>query len=476
MNRLREQRSILAADTDKKLCLAPALLIAILTSCSVQPDAISSLTQSEPIGEAATVVLSPMSSDAWKAEFSWTTPVTQLDFVRHSDKRRPDRLSVLDDNFELFSTDNGDAIRRRDGNTFTYVAIVEPTSIENPPSGYLPFARFGDGGLLLHTGRFHACAGPCPSENGTDKGPWSFTIDGTKDLRTLVNGTLQFGRASFVDAGDGTKVYIGDGEITQGSNLVAVIDKALPDNVTNQLNQLFPPLMDYFGKHLGALTETQTLFASYNFPGDVEGYSIKGGALPRQVFMHFEGKELPEFSGDADFPHFLSWFFAHEAAHLYQRALPTNYDKAESWIHEGAADAFAYLSLQDLDAAPSAYLTKRLDRARETCARVLADGPLNTILERLQPFQTFYDCGILIHLAVHAAASRRSDSNLFNVWTNFTTRVAQGTPWNTNTYLAVVKDIAGEDIADLVESVVTQRLEDPAQTLAQLDAKAEHLP
>ena len=426
--------------------------------------------QSAQPGEAANVVLSPMGPESWKAEFSWTTPVTQLDFVRHSDKRRPNRLTVVDDNFEIFSTDEGDAIRRRDGAAFTAVAVIEPTIIEDPPSGYLPFAKFGDGGLLLHTGRFHTCAGPCPGENGQNEGPWFMTINIDTQQRMILNGAVKTGPSSFKDTDNGTKIYIGNGAITTGSNLLAVIDKALPAGVKQKLDELFPPLMNYFGKRLVELTETQMLFASYNVPGDVEEFSIKGGVLPRQVFMHFEGKEIAELSRGADFPYFLSWFFAHEAAHLHQGDLPSNYDKADSWIHEGSADAFAYLYLQQLDAPPTSYLTQRVNKAKQSCANALAQGPLRTALEREQPFQSLYDCGLIIHLSVHAMAQVNSSSDLFKAWTNFRDRIASGSPWNTTTYVAVVTELAGEATAELVDRMITEQLEDPAKFLDQLAA------
>jgi len=448
------------------------VFLAFLAACVVQPDRKSDATQSKAAGEAAAVLLSPLDKEAWRADFSWNTPVSQLNFVRHSNDYRLTRVKVLDDAFELFSNNNGEAIRRRDGAPFTSATIIEPTSIENPPAGYLPFARFGDGGILLHTGRFHTCAGPCPLDSAKDAGPWHITIDPGNDRRVIVNGSAEKGAVSFIDSGDGTKVYIGDGEVTKGINLLAVIDTALPEIVVEKLNQLFPPLMDYFGKHLGTLTETQSLFASYNVPGDLPGSSIKGGTLPRQIFMHFEGNQIPDFSSNADFPSFLSWFFAHEAAHLHQGFRPTKYEEADSWIHEGTAEAFAYLSVRKLNAAPNVYLEQRLDTAKQSCAQALADGPLNTVLERGQPFQSLYDCGLILHLAVGSASSRRSNVDLFRVWKYFTDRVAKGSPWNAQTYISVVSESAGKETADFVEHIVKKRADNPAKFLEQGIAKS----
>lgn len=438
-----------------------AFAVALLFACFVEAAA----EETVPVGEAAAVRLSPADHVYWRTDFSWETPATQLDFVRQSNKRRPERLKVIGEHFEVFSTEESDAIRRKDGAAFNAVSILEPISIENPPAGYLPFAQFGDGGLLLHTGRFHACAGPCPTDDNQNEGPWRVAIDPGEDGRMILNGAVETGLASFVDTGDGTKVYIGDGEIISSKSLLAVIDAALPDTVVESLNRLLPPLMDYYGERLGKLREKQMLFASYNVPGDVRGSSIKGGTLPRQVFMHFEGDKIPEFSSEADFPYFLAWFFAHEAAHLHQRHRFAQYDNADSWIHEGVADAMAYLALQEMDAAPDAYLAKRLDRARTACADALAGGSLRSVLERDAPFQAYYDCGLIIHLAADAAARRGSGADLFGVWKTFIQRVGDGAPWNTETYLRVVSEAADEETADFIEEVAEGRIDDPVAAL-----------
>ena len=223
--------------------------------------------------------------------------------------------------------------------------------------------------------------------------------------------------------------------------------------------------MDYFGDRLGALNEKQMLFASYNVPGDLDGFSVKGGVLPNQVFIHFEGAQIPELSSGEDFPSFLAWFFAHEASHLYQNLGSARYEEFDSWIHEGSADAFAYLSLQSLEAAPAEYLATRLDQAKEGCASALTDGNLHSALERDQPFQAFYDCGLIIHLTADAALRQSSDGDLFTVWTDFERRVANGSPWNTATYLDVVREKGGRAAADFIETLVTQQINDPSTFL-----------
>ena len=184
---------------------AAVFLMVLLCACSAP--------QERQIGEAAAVRLSPHSQGFWQADFFWDKPATQLHFVRSSNRRRAEQLRVLDQDFEIIAADEGDAIRRRDGTAFNKVSILESTSIEVPPAGYLPFVRFSDGGLLLHTGRFHACAGTCPTDEDQDEGPWEITLDPGQGSRMILNGRVETKPTRFTDTRDGTKIYIGDSSI-----------------------------------------------------------------------------------------------------------------------------------------------------------------------------------------------------------------------------------------------------------------------
>lgn len=442
------------------------LLAAVFLQAGVPAIEAESDANTAPGGEAAHVRLSPAGETHWRAEFSWTSPVDQLALIRSSSGLRAERVRLLDEAFEIVTTEEGDIIRRTDGGAFTQVAVLEPVAIEVASGGYLPFAQFGDGGLLLHTGRFHACAGPCPLDETGDEGPWTFEIDPGAEERMIVNGAVVTGVHRFTDTANGTKVYVGDGAIIEGDGMVAVVDTHLPVEVTQHLEALFPELLTYFSAQLGALDDTVMLFASYNVPGDVNGSTVKGGTLPSQVFMHFEGSTMAAFAESEEFPSFLSWFFAHEAAHLFQDHSHSRYDRADSWIHEGAADAKAYLALRDLGAAPADYLQHRLERAHGACSQALADGPLRGAEERGAPFLTYYECGLILHLAVDAAARRETGQSFYEVWRSFTQATRAGAPWDVTGFSAVVEAAAGPATARFVEAVVLRPLDDPARTLA----------
>lgn len=405
-------------------------------------------------GETASVTLSPADQDAhWQAHFSLDGPATELVLIRPSSGGRLERWQFKDQAFELIQdkeTDE-DVIRRKDGGSFTTVSITEPTTFDMPAKGYLPFAKFGDGGVLLYTGRFHACVMPCPKDDQGDEGPWVFTVDPGPGERMIANGAVASGPISFKDSADGTKIYVGDGRIQDTATYLAVIDDALPPIVRDDLNRLFPKLMTAFAERLGAPDGKQMMFVSYNVPGTVKGSSIKGGTLPGQVFMHFEGAQTEDFAGSPEFKPFLAWFFAHEAAHLHQHSRGLQTDQGDSWIHEGGAEALAYVLLQELGTVDESYLDNRIIDQSEKCNAALERGSLYRAHER-DDFDAYYDCGLIIQLFAHREMQRNGRS-LYDLWTNYMTKVDEGADWSTETMLDTIKESAGPEAATFARNI-----------------------
>lgn len=421
-----------------------------------------------PAIETAQVSLTEDRGGSWRVELRLEEPAKQIEFAQSSDGRRSQRLTPLDDDFEFVSTDQGDVIRRKDRRAFSYAAYLEPTDIENPPTTYLPFANFGDGGTLLHTGRFHACADSCTMDGIATRGPWRISVTAPRSRRIIAHAREYQDSVLFDDYGDGTKVYIGNGEVLEDSAFVAVFDSSLPDTIQRKLADDLPLLSDFFGARLWRASERQMLFVSYNVPGTIAGASSKGGTLPQQVFMHFEGAEMPGFATSPEFPNFLSWFFAHEIAHVHQGHRIENYDRADSWIHEGTADAFAFLALRELNLSPSEYLVERVATARSNCGAALASGPLSTALDRGLSMQVLYDCGMILSLAAGSSHRSAGGDDLFGLWQHFIQRYREGAPWNGDTFVSVTSDHGSEETASAISQLIEQRVADPESSLERL--------
>ena len=144
-------------------------------------------------------------------------------------------------------------------------------------------------------------------------------------------------------------------------------------------------------------TTIQMLFAALDRDAAPDGnplsnnFSSQGGTLPGQVFMHLAGDgwlEPLDVRGDYA-GEFLAWFFAHEAAHLYQRASDYNSIEEDAWIHEGSAEAFAAITMQELELASDASIETRKTQSVEKCLEGLKQDDLRTAGSR-QDFDLYY--------------------------------------------------------------------------------------
>lgn len=427
------------ADYRKLLAAAGALLAAACASAPITP---------APDGTTPTIELRPGAPGEWSATYTLAAPAMALRFTRNpGDSRRP--RWKLPEGFEIAHEDGVDLLRRRDGAAFAAVTASVPARYVMLPKEYAPFSPFTDGGLLVHTGQFHACAGrgDCP-----DTARWDLAVIPPEGARAIAHGVVG-ARADFADGGDGTNVYVGAAEPLASADFVAVIDRRLPDTVRTALDRLLPPLMREFGARLVPPPRTPMLFASLDpHASSDSGLHVQGGVLPGQVFMHLHSGDWSQTT-EQRVVDFLPWFFAHEAAHLFQHAGDgcAAHDPQQSWIHEGGADAFAALSVARFGGTRE-YVEKRVGQAVDLCAkglRELGDRSLNASGEA-GAFDNYYQCGLLMHLAVDAEVRRasRGRRDLFDVWADFLGRVRTGAPWNQDEFVAAARRAGASGSAD----------------------------
>jgi hypothetical protein len=364
--------------------------------------------------------------------------------------------------------DGEEVVRRVDGASFDRVAFRMTPRYVELEKDYAPFAPFGDGGLLIHSGRFHACAERCAGGE-----TWRMAVLPPAGAHAIVGGKV-VEAARFEDGGDGTNVYVGRATPVATGDVVAVIDRAFPAATRARLESLLPRLTAFYGREFGALGQRPMLFASRDRAHPGGGYGFQGGTLPGQVFMHLYG-DNPAFNTH-EFAARLDWFFAHEAAHLYQ-GYPALADTGESWIHEGGADALAAVALQALGVVGPEAVEARLQSSVDACATGIARHPLKRAHVE-GSFDTFYACGFVMQMAVDAAARRASDGacGLVCVWRDFQAQVAAGEGWNTGTFAAVVERRADVAAAEFVRTVAGEVPADPAALLREGLARAGWIP
>lgn len=379
-------------------------------------------------------------SGAWSVTYALPAPARTLAFPRSPDDSRT-RTWGAPAAFEIVSDAEGERVRRRDGAPFRTVTLSVPPVYQVLPKDYAPFSPFGDGGVLVYTGRFFACPDACP-----DDPAWRFRLR-AKGRGVLLNGRRSQGRASWVDRGDGRNLYVGETRPIAGEHVAAVIDQTLPAPIRARLEADLPRFMDYFADRFGALEAPPMLFISYDL-SHPKRWGRQGGVLPGQVFVHFYGAAWPEQMAKPGFEFDLSWHFAHEAAHLYQRGLVVEGD-AGAWVHEGAADAFAAIALRDADAALWPAIDAKIADSRAACTEATKDKPLAAVIEG-SAFEAAYSCGLVLHLALHEAALARdaSGEGLVALWRAFAANAADVRPVTLASFEAAVADVAGPCMAE----------------------------
>lgn len=404
------------------------------------------------------ILLSP-DGDHWRASYTLAQPARELRFAREDRQgHRVHDWTPLDEGIELLQVDGVEVVRRKDGKPFSAVAFRMPPRYLALEKDYTPFSPFSDGGLLIHSGRFHTCPGPCEEFEGASG---RIRVRPPEGAHVIVHGQVK-PAADFVEDGAGTNIYVGKATPVETDEVVAVIDSAFPEMAREGLKTLFPRLMAYYRSELGALARKPMLFASREMDHPGGGYGFQGGALPDQVFMHLYGRN--EAFDHADFGQRMDWFFAHEAAHLYQRPqLQASTD--EAWIHEGGADAMAALALRDLGRLSAAELASQLDDNVDACSAGLAGKPLDTsnVAGR---FSNFYSCGKLLQMLIDADARRASNGlcNLWCVWRDFLAHVETGEPWSTDTFLAAAAGHVDAEVVAFTNDAVRKAMADPAPT------------
>lgn len=371
------------------------------------------------------------------AAYRLQQPVRALHFAQELGGYRSQDWTPLAAGFRWISEGDGERIERVDGKPFARLTMRIPLRYRALPKSYAPFSPFSEGSALIHSGQFHACPStPC---DGSAAIPIAVAAPG----KTIgVAGGRIRDKSAFVSSEEGTNIFVGTLEPVPQNDLVAIVDPGLPAQVREHLARSLPRAISDFGEIYGPLSFRPELYVSIDDRRRDDGHiSTQGGTLPGQIFMHFDGEGARE-RASKESPFWLDWFFAHEAAHLFQQDKVGKLagDDVAAWIHEGGADAMAALDLAKRGADERAYVGKRIGSARGDCAKGLADMPLDQASARGQ-FDLHYQCGLLIWLALDRdlSAAGKDGLNAFN--REYFARVRAGAPWDRPTFLAVAKEL-----------------------------------
>ncbi|WP_156437658.1 MULTISPECIES: hypothetical protein [unclassified Sphingomonas] len=359
------------------------------------------------------------------ARYRLRAPTTALHFPQALGGYRADAWRAAEPGFRWVDEGNGERVERVDGRPFRTVAFAIAIDYRALPKSYAPFSPFSQGGALVHSGQFHAClAAPCEQP-----APLSVRVD-APGATIGVEGRRTPARERFVSRDEGTNIFIGTLQPVDADGFVAIIDPGLPPATRQHLDRSLPDAIRGFAAIYGPLYFKPELYVSIDDTPEKNGrISTQGGTLPRQIFMHFDGENARERVAAGD-TLWLDWFFAHEAAHLFQQDKFGKLvgDDQVGWMHEGGADALAALAMAARGPAARAYVLSREQAAEKACA----DGVAVTALPKAKgegKFDLHYQCGLIIWLALDQALRRGGKDGLHDLNRALFAAVRGGQPW-----------------------------------------------
>ncbi|QCZ92134.1 hypothetical protein [Salinimonas iocasae] len=389
----------------------------------------------------------------WTVSYKMHRPASRLSFIRNPDDSRTKRWHPEISEFEIVSIGNHEYIVRTDGKDFTEVSMRLTPTYTHLPKDYAPFSPYSEHGVLFHTGRFFACIDEC-SDNVNE---WFFTLKVPENEHMIVNGKVLKDAASWKDSNNGMNIYVGSQEPVETQNVISVIDNGLPESMKRSLNSVIPELMNYYESRLGKLDGAKpTLFASY---ANTSGHSTQGGTLPNQIFMHWDLNNLHGKANDDEFLNDTVWFFAHEVAHLYQRADNKSISgkKSESWLHEGHAEWLAALALLEVFPDKKEYVANKINRLKTDCSSGLTDISLVEAADKGR-IDLHYSCGLLIHQAIDTELEKSGKRDIYSLWVDFRERARKGNEEASDVFLSLTETWTSKTFVKNIEQILEGKL------------------
>lgn len=395
----------------------------------------------------------------WSVEYKTSEPIKRIVFHNSPNGSRVDRWSSNSGDFEITYQEKQESIQRKDGEPFTTAKFSLTSTYTHLPKNYGPFSPLSNGGMIIHSGRFFACADVC----GKRANNWQFSLTVPSDEHIILNGEVLKETASWSDRDSGKSIYTGKQKPAEAAGTLSIIDQGLPPVIRQSLDKNIPKLMLYFEKNLGKLSSNYkpTLFASYsNRPGK----STQGGVLPNQIFMHWDTDDLEEKANNDDFLKSTLKTFAHETAHFFQSTSTFN-STAEAWVHEGSAELFAINALLELYPDTKNYVEAFKAKSVDQCIEALKTLSLEKASENGK-FQMHYHCGMLIHQRIEQGLTQKKTSlTLYEIWQEYRENVVAGSTSGQQTFLNVVEAHTSFALRQKIETFIAEKHADPQLAL-----------
>ena len=403
------------------------LLVLFLCACSggseerVAPSGPETIGQQTSVklieGSQVTAEIHPLEDGQWRVDYVFETPQTVLAFPRSTGdyRRRTWRAEAGTPDIERI--EGADAIVF-DKPSLTASFEVTPYA-RRLPRDYTPFLKFSNGEGAIFLQQFEVDAFErredlveASSDRDVEGLALRFGARVISEKSLLMNGVEHQGQVEYIaEVGDQEYIYIGNLPLEQGESYIGVIDPELPAHIResfdDDLARIFAALEERWGFALAKKSTVYFAFGGTRFEGLSTSGSVAGGDT---LVLRASGKELLE--PDETVRRRILWFFAHEAAHLFEggRGMAVG-SNSQAWWHEGSADAMAHDLLSHLGVDSEAYLLKAYRQRIDECGVELERQPLIGAWGQVP-----YICGDLVAIIADSALV---DHNLYDIWNTF---------------------------------------------------------
>jgi hypothetical protein len=338
---------------------------------------------------------------------------------------------------------------------FKRVELTAEAPAGATPKDYPPLLAFSDGGVAVFTGLFDA---------GADGDRTRYRFVPGRGQRVVLAGRAHERAAEWTSdgRGDGTYAYFGASPLVASGAGLAVLDRALPAWIREEVDAQFPRLVAYYQQRFG-MAAPFVPFVLFSYDGAGAGVqSSQGSVLPGVLVMRLEGDRWAQSTEESR--HGIRWTLAHEAAHFWN--LDNRDAQGAAWMHEGSADTFAHRALVDLGLGDAATARAAFDRALNECLLEIGSDAI-AVAEKDGRFGLAYRCGLVLALYTEAAARRRDPSaDLYAFWRALL-REAGAEGYNQALYVATLAHASGDPrAAAYVARLAGERFDAPAELAA----------
>lgn len=349
-----------------------------------------------------------LADNSWQVSYQSAKPIKAVMFSISPDNSRIQRWQPTSADFALNYVNGREIATRKDGRTFTKVSFQLTPSYIHLPKNYAPFSPFSNGAMLLHSGRFFACSNICSGNENL----WALAAKAPIGDTIIADGIAYNGKTSWWDKNDGQKIYIGQQQFIDNGSYIGIIDPKLHASVGQQLTEMLPKMMALLETSYGRLVDKPMLFASFGKTDD-GSFGHQGGTLPKQVFMHWYGNHI---YNKQDVSATL-WFFAHEAAHMYQALQGKAMAAVDNWLHEGHAEMMAKKIMLNLVPENRDFIDAKINKARAECQKIIASSTLSEQVEQGN-YRSLYQCGLYIFNTIEEHDTERTNTTEA-LWLNY---------------------------------------------------------